>query len=274
MIALFTDFGTQDVYVAQLKGAIVSIAPHAAIFDLNHHVGQFAISQAAYLLAASTRYWPAGSIIVAVVDPGVGTARRPVVLETQAQRFYVGPDNGLFTHVILQEGVRGAYELQQKRYFRARISATFHGRDIFAPVAAHLACGVPPSDFGPPLPTLQQLPVSHPWREDHKIYGEVIHIDHFGNVITNITKEFLGTFLSNGQVECMIANQSYIMPFLRTYGDAAARHLCCLINSNDEFEIALPQGHAASYMQVHVGAPLTVTVRLAAPPHGALAGDY
>lgn len=259
MIALFTDFGTQDVYVAQLKGAILSIAPHVMLVDLNHQVGQFAIPQAAYLLAASTRYWPAGSIIVAVVDPGVGTTRRPVVLKTRQQRFYVGPDNGLFTHVMQQEGVQSAYELQEQRYFRAHISATFHGRDIFGPVAAHLACGVPPSHFGPPVERLLQLPVSSPRHADHGVYGEVLHIDHYGNIITNITEDFLDSFQIGEHLLCVTHTRTYRLPFLRTYGDATAQHLCCLINSNGALEIAFPQGHAAHRMHVHVGEVLHFT---------------
>src|SRR4030095_15218849 len=138
MIALFTDFGTRDAYVAQLKGAIVSINPHAVVLDLNHEVGQFDIRQAAYLLERSAAYFPAATIFVAVIDPGVGSLRRPLLLHTGTNKLYVGPDNGLFTRVLAREGLRAAYMLQETAYYRLPdVSVTFHGRDIFGPVAAH-----------------------------------------------------------------------------------------------------------------------------------------
>src|SRR5262245_8426643 len=149
IIALFTDFGTRDAYMAQLKGAILSLQPTVQLIDLTHEVDAFDIRAAAYLLDASARYFPPGTIFVAVVDPGVGTARRPLLLTTQADKYYVGPDNGLFTRVVQREGLKAAYVLTQSAYFRRQVSATFHGRDIFGPVAAHLARGVEPAQFGP-----------------------------------------------------------------------------------------------------------------------------
>src|SRR5215831_10850296 len=176
VIALFTDFGTRDAYVAQLKGAILSIHPTAQLVDLTHEVGAFDVRAAAYLLDASARYLPAYTIVVAIVDPGVGTARRPVLLVTQAEKYYVGPDNGLFTRVIEREGLQAAYMLTQSAYFRPHVSATFHGRDLFAPVAAHLARGVAPAQFGPHLADLVQLPYARPQRIEDTVVGEIIYL--------------------------------------------------------------------------------------------------
>lgn len=140
LIALFTDFGTRDAYVAQMKGAILSICPEARLVDLGHEAGQFDVRGAAYVLAASAAFFPAETIVVAVVDPGVGSERRPVMLQTASNKWFVGPDNGLFTHVMDREGFRRAAVLDRPAYYRAAaLSATFHGRDIFGPIAAHLA---------------------------------------------------------------------------------------------------------------------------------------
>ena len=191
VIALFTDFGTRDAYVAQLKGAILSIHATAQLVDLTHEVHAFDVRAAADLLEASARYFPARTIFVAVVDPGVGTARRPVLLVTQAEKYYVGPDNGLFTRVIEREGLQAAYLLTQAAYFLPQVSATFHGRDLFGPVAAHLARGVAPAQFGPRLAELVRLPYVRPQRMGETVIGEVIHVDRYGNIATNIPSEML-----------------------------------------------------------------------------------
>ena len=192
IIALFTDFGVRDAYVAQMKGVILGINADVAVIDLNHEVAAFDVRQAAYLLEASSRYLPAGSIVVTVVDPGVGTARRPLLCGTQSDRWFVGPDNGVFTHVLAEQGFREAYELTEAAYFAPRVSSTFHGRDIFGPVAAHLASGVPANQFGPRVETPITFPVSLPRAVDQAAVGEIVHIDHFGNVVTNVTPDLLG----------------------------------------------------------------------------------
>jgi len=253
IIALFTDFGTRDAYVAQLKGAILSLHPTAQLIDLTHAVGAFDVRGAAYLLDAAARYFPAGTIFVAVVDPGVGTARRPVLLATRADKFYVGPDNGLFTRVVQREGLKAAYVLTQSAYFRLPVSATFHGRDIFGPVAAHLARGIAPAQFGPRLEAMVQLPYTRPQRVGETITGEILHLDHFGNIATNIPAALCADFVPGQTVACTVADHTQVMSFVETYGAGPQDQLVCLINSNDEFEIALPGGAASAQLGVKVG---------------------
>jgi len=252
VIALFTDFGTRDAYVAQLKGAILSIHPTARLVDLTHEVSVFDVRAAAHLLDASVRYFPARTIFVAVVDPGVGTARRPVLLVTQAEKFYVGPDNGLFTRVIEREGFQAAYMLTQAAYFLPQVSATFHGRDRFGPVAAHLARGVEPAQFGPRLAELVQLPYVRPQRLGETVVGEVIHVDHYGNIATNIPSAMLTDLVPGQWLTLILAERTHVLPFVETYGAGVQEQLVCLINSSDACEIALPHGNAAACLAVQV----------------------
>ena len=253
IIALFTDFGTRDAYVAQLKGAILSLHPTVQLIDLTHDVSAFDVRAAAYLLDAAARYFPAGTIFVAVVDPGVGTARRPLLLATQADKFYVGPDNGLCTRVIERERLKAAYVLTQSAYFLPRVSATFHGRDIFGPVAAHLARGVEPAQFGPRSEDMVRLPYTRPQRVGETITGEILHFDHFGNIATNIPAEMCTDFVPGQTVACTCADHTQVISFVETYGAGLQDQLVCLINSNGEFEIALPHGAASAQLGVKVG---------------------
>jgi len=253
IIALFTDFGTRDAYVAQLKGAILSLQPTVPLIDLTHEVDAFDVRAAAYLLDASARYFPPDTIFVVVVDPGVGTARRPLLLVTQADKYYVGPDNGLCTRVVEREGLKAAYVLTQSAYFRQSVSATFHGRDIFGPVAAHLARGVEPAQFGPRIEDMIRLPYTRPQRVGETITGEILHIDHFGNIATNIPAEMCTGFVPGQIVACTLAEYIHVMPLVETYGAGPQDHLVCLINSNGEFEIALPHGAASARLGVKVG---------------------
>jgi S-adenosylmethionine hydrolase len=259
VIALFTDFGTRDAYVAQLKGAILSIHPTAHLVDLTHEVNAFDVRAAAYVLDAAARYFPARTIFVAVVDPGVGTARRPMLLTTQAEKCYVGPDNGLFTRVIEREGLQAAYMLTQSAYFRPQVSATFHGRDLFGPVAAHLARGIEPAQFGPRLAELELLQYARPQRLGQTVVGEVMHLDHYGNVATNIPAGMLTDLMPGQWFTLTLAERTYSLPFVETYGTGPQEQLVCLINSNDACEIALPHGSAAACLAVQVGDRVVLT---------------
>ena len=254
MIALFTDFGTRDAYVAQLKGAIVCINPHAVVLDLNHAVGQFDIRQAAYLLERSAAYFPAATIFVAVIDPGVGSTRRPLLLHTDANKFYVGPDNGLFTGVLAREGYRAAYTLQETVYYRLPdVSVTFHGRDIFGPVAAHLSLGVLPACFGPCVTDLVTLPAPRLSVHGEGIEGELLHIDHFGNLLTNIPPDLLTPIRPGQHLSVTLRGTTVTLPFCTTYADAQPGEFVCLLSSNAEFEIACVQGSAADCFAAQVG---------------------
>ena len=257
LITLFTDFGVQDAYVAQMKGVILSINAALMVIDLNHEVAAFNVRQAAYLLEASSRYLPAGSIVVAVVDPGVGTARRPVLWATQSDRWFVGPDNGVFTHVLTAHGLREAYELTESAYFRPRISSTFHGRDVFAPVAAHLASGVPAADFGPPVEDLITFPGSCPRAAGQAATGEIVHVDRFGNVVTNVTPDLLSGLKLGRDISFTIGERRWTVPFCATYGNQPPGKLVALVSSNDTLEIALTQGDASAQVKAPVGTRVT-----------------
>lgn len=254
MIALFTDFGRRDAYVAQMKGAILAINPQVRLIDLNHEIGQFDISGAAYVLAASTRFFPPGMIVVAVVDPGVGSSRRPLALQTQADKWYVGPDNGLFSRVIEREGMRLIHALESAAYFRSpQVSATFHGRDIFGPVAAHLSLGVSPEQLGPRVHDVITLPQLPPQVVGSSVMGDIVHIDHFGNVITNIASTLLAHLQWGQHVACTIDGHVYTLPFVQTYAHGLPDQLISLINSDDAFEVAMARGSAADRLRVRVG---------------------
>jgi len=186
MITLTTDFGLKDPYVAEMKAVILGICPNAVIIDITHEIEKFNIRMGAYVLASAAPYFPDGSIHVAVVDPGVGTRRRPIVIQTK-QSFFVGPDNGLLVLAAEKQGILRIHELTNPRFMLPKVSNTFHGRDIFAPVAAGLSLGISPFEFGEKINSLHLLPIAKPSIDpDGNVVGQVYHIDRFGNLITNI----------------------------------------------------------------------------------------
>lgn len=269
LIALLTDFGTSDPYVGVMKGVIAARCPQAVTIDITHEVSPQNVRQAAYLLRSAYRYFPAHSVFLVVVDPGVGTARRPIAIQT-SHGLYVGPDNGVFSAVLEEVDGWQAVVLRQPK----RLSATFHGRDVFAPAAADLACGHALNEMGTPLTDLEQIE----WRRIEQygpevMIGEVIHIDHFGNVVTS-----LGPFewRDTGRravlhwrpdqpqlaVDALTAQVEFagrqLSPIRATYGETQPGDLLALINSDQQLEIAVNQGHAARLL----GAKLGDTVRL------------
>jgi S-adenosylmethionine hydrolase len=256
LIALFTDFGTRDAYVAQMKGAILTICSHARLIDLSHDVSPFDVRNAAFLLAASVAFFPAGTIFVAVIDPGVGTERRPVMLQTASDKWLVGPDNGVFTQVMAREGFRRAMVLDQAVFYRTTdgpISATFHGRDIFGPIAAHLAAGMDPEQLGSPTAELLTLPSTPPRQEGDVLIGEVQHVDRFGNVVTNLTPAFLDLWPRPRLAVCVHRTKTHALTWVNTYGEGEPDTLLGLYNSDGFFEFALARGSAAALLDAQVG---------------------
>jgi S-adenosylmethionine hydrolase len=265
LIALFTDFGTRDAYVAQMKGAILTICPQARLVDLNHDVGQFDVRGASYVLAASAVFFPAPTIFVAVVDPGVGSERRPVMLQTESDKWFIGPDNGLLTQVVAREGFRRAAVLDRPAFYRTAnrsISPTFHGRDIFGPIAAHLAAGVDPEQLGSATAELIALPMSAPRRVGQGLVGEVQHIDHFGNVATNLTPALLDTWPKSSQLACVHRAHTYAVQWVNTYAEGEPDALLGLSNSDGFFEFAMAQGSAAAFLGAAVGDAIELQPRL------------
>ena len=261
VIALFTDFGTSDPYVAQMKGAILTIDPNARLLDLTHDVTPFNVPQGAYLLDQSAQEFPAGTIFVAVVDPGVGTDRAPILLKTSAGKFYVGPDNGLFTQVVDREGFAAAWTLNKPEYFRAGgDSRTFHGRDIFGPVAAHLASGTDPVKIGAPLAekSLDLLPLREPEVAGASVSVVVLHVDHYGNVILNFHKDSdpARKLKMGNLIKITIGRESFSGPLVRTYAEGEKGRLILLYGNNGLLEIGMNQGSAAKQLKVEPGAAI------------------
>jgi S-adenosylmethionine hydrolase len=256
VIALFTDFGWEDPYVAQMKGVILTTYPAARILDLTHTVPQFNVAESAYLLDQSAEEFPTGTIFVAVVDPQVGTERDPVLIQTSKGKYFIGPDNGLFTQVIDREGFSKAWKLDKPEFFRpGNTSSTFHGRDIFAPVAAHLAAGADPEKMGTPLKNLTMLPIKDPSFASGTISVQVLHVDHYGNIVLNLRSdsEIAGKFKEGNLVKISIGKESYSGPLVKTYNDGEKGRLILLYGGSGLLEIAKNQGSAIKDMKAEPG---------------------
>ena len=255
IIALLTDFGTQDGFVGTMKGVILGINPSVSIVDLSHEVQPQDILMGALILRSAIAFFPPGTIHVAVVDPGVGSARRAIMIET-VTALLVGPDNGLLSVAAPPESVQRIIHLTNSRYFLPRVSQTFHGRDIFAPVAAHLSLGVPPEDFGPPVAHIERLALPVVEHASHKLTGSVIALDRFGNIVTNITAADLLPFpteslsVSIGPVQ--------IHGLASTYTSVPVGAVTALLNSWGMLEIAVRNGSAAQQLGIQRGNAVVV----------------
>jgi len=241
IITLLTDFGWADGYIGAMKGVILQINPQCRIVDLAHEIPPHDVMGAALVLGQTYPFFPLGTIHVAVVDPGVGGSRRPLVIETTGYRF-VGPDNGCFTFVLKREEGVQAYELIEERFRLPRVSRTFHGRDIFAPAAAHLSMGVAPEEMGPAVDTatLTILPIPDPVLNGATLVGEVIRVDSFGNLITTISQEVLGTFAPDGVIEIEIHGER-IRGLISSYEEAKPGEIIALWGSAGFLEISLKE---------------------------------
>ncbi len=261
IITLTTDFGLKDAYVGVMKGVMLAIAPGACLIDLSHEIEPHSIAAGAFLLRTAFRYFPADAVHVAVVDPGVGTARKAIAINT-GHGVFVGPDNGLFTHVLTDQGVvsadhstlHGAFavELSNQRYRLDDVSNTFHGRDIFAPAAAHIARGVPLDEFGPPVNRLALLPNSLPIVRNDEVVGVVLHVDRFGNAISNLRLRDLPpspTFeIAGFEIDHLSSS----------YQDA---RINVLVGSSGFVEVAVQSGSAAGTLGLSTGDTVVVRPR-------------
>lgn len=263
IITIMTDFGMRDGYVGVMKGIILGIAPGARIVDITHLVGPQNIHEAAVTFNRSAPYFPEGTIHICVVDPGVGTARRPIAARIGAQR-YVGPDNGIITLLLARARREGRpveiVHLAQPRYWRSEISNVFHGRDIFAPVAAHLANGAMLADVGTPIDDPVLLPLALPERTSGGLRGNITHIDHFGNVATNIRVEDIAGL---GDV-IVRAGGAEVRGLSRTFGERAPGELIAFFSSHGELALAVVNGSAGQRLGAQVGDPVEV-IRMPAP---------
>jgi hypothetical protein len=247
IITLTTDFGLADGYVGIMKAVILGIARDVRLVDLSHDIPPQDVREAIYLLDGAAPYFPAGTIHLAVVDPGVGSERRALVVRT-GSACYVGPDNGLFTRPLAELGVQ-AWELDRPEFWLPQVSRTFHGRDIFAPVAAHLANEVPPAEMGRAIDDPVRLAISGPARDpDGAVRGQVVHVDRFGNLITDVP----AAWLTGEGWRCRIAGE-VLTGLSGTYAAAVPGALLMLIGSGDTLEIAERDGNAARRLGVKAG---------------------
>lgn len=222
LLTLLTDFGTADYFVGAMKGAILSVNPDARIVDITHDVPAHDVQAGAWTLLAACQTFPEGSVHVGVVDPGVGSSRRPVLI-VQRERFFIGPDNGLFSRLVDPEANPRVFHLTNERYFRLPVSATFHGRDIFAPVAAWLTRGVAPEEFGERVTDYTRLDTLTPVkREEGVVEATIIHIDRFGNCVTNITRRDLSEKAEARGARLFVNNQE-IRAFRRFFAEEGLR---------------------------------------------------
>jgi S-adenosyl-L-methionine hydrolase (adenosine-forming) len=256
LIALLTDFGTRDHYVGAMKGVVLGICADAHLVDISHDIPPHDVATAAIELAACYRYFPAGTIFLAVVDPGVGSSRRGIAVDTGDYRF-VAPDNGVLTAALLETAPKRIVELTERRYARPTVSRTFEGRDRFAPAAAWLAKGVDFPALGRSASDYQRLSMPASEVTDTGISGEVVRVDRFGNLVTNIDHKQFARFSQSGTLE-MCVGPHRIGRVVATYADAAAGETCALFGSTDHLEIAVNAASAAESLQLGRGARVTV----------------
>ncbi|MGA2031881.1 MAG: SAM-dependent chlorinase/fluorinase [Thermoguttaceae bacterium] len=256
IITLTTDFGTGSPYAAAMKGVILSINPAVTIVDITHAVAPQDIRHGALVLEETTRWFPEDTIHVAVVDPGVGTSRAILYARIGSQQ-YIAPDNGLLSRVIARTPPSKLIRLSESEYWLPRVSATFQGRDIMAPVAARLSMGLSPDRLGPPVeqPTVLDWPGVH--SGPRKIEGQVVEIDSFGNLITNITSDLLVGRPTDTRV-CVVFSIYETWGIFRTYGEQVEGLLMAVVGSSGRVELAIGGGNAAARLGISIGTPVTM----------------
>ncbi|MCM8765323.1 MAG: SAM-dependent chlorinase/fluorinase [Candidatus Omnitrophica bacterium] len=261
VIVLLTDFGQSDEYVGVVKGVISGINPRAKIIDLCHDIPPQDITWANYLLGSAYKFFPKGTIFLCVVDPGVGTKRKIVILETK-EYIFISPDNGLLTKVLEKEKSKKIVEVKDKRFFLKEISSTFHGRDIMAPVAGYISKGIDLERFGSEMRKIKTLKLNKPIMKKDCLIGEVIHIDHFGNLVTNIEKGsgvFWQKITQRGQSHFYIEiKKRKIYKINKSYAESKKGELLAIWGSRNLLEISLSCGNAEKELGVKKGEKIWV----------------
>ncbi len=262
LIVLLTDFGYKDPYVGVMKGVIKSINPSAEIIDLTHEVRRQDVYQAAIILYVSTRYFPRNTVFVSVVDPGVGSSRRALLIRTR-NYYFIGPDNGSLYPAATKDGIIGVYDISNSRYRLYRVSHTFHGRDVFAPIAAWLSLGIPPEMLGEKISVenIAKINIPEPEIIENEIMGKVIYIDIFGNIMTNIREELLANKIKHGTVlPVKINNKIITCKYVPSFSHVEEGETACYINSWGYFEIAINKGNAAEKYNIKIGDETTINL--------------
>jgi len=261
IVTITTDFGTQDGYVSAMKGTMLSIAPAARLVDISHEIAPQDVMESAFVLQTAQPYFPEGTVHLVVVDPGVGTERRAVALRHH-DHWYVGPDNGVFPLILNGESPEAVVELDDPSAWRSDTpSTTFHGRDIFAPAAAHLAAGRPLDDIGSPIERLESLHWARPTTTYGTVQGWVVHVDHFGNCITNIRRPTLADAVDREDLPhpdalpalSAYAGNTVLEQVHTTYGDVAEEEPLLLFGSSGYLEVSINGGNAAERLDIRKG---------------------
>lgn len=254
---MLSDFGSRDHYVGTMKGVLLGICPDVTLVDITHDIAPHDVLDGALELAAAYRYFPAGTIFLAVVDPGVGSVRRGIAAEAGDYRF-VCPDNGLLTAVARELPMKKVVELTERRYARPTVSRTFEGRDRFAPAAAWLAKGIQLAALGRNLPGIHRLDIPQAAVDDDEMRGAVLRIDRFGNLVTNLDRKSVERFSRDGGVH-IVAGGATVGRIVATYADIQPGEICALFGSTDHLELAANAGSAADALGLSRGAPVQIT---------------
>jgi S-adenosylmethionine hydrolase len=253
IITLTTDFGYKDPFVGEMKGVILSINPSVTLIDITHGIEPHKIEEGAFIIGSSYKYFPSGTIHIAVVDPGVGSERRPIILEAGGY-YFVGPDNGIFSYVMSFSEKMKVIHITEEKYMLSKDSPTFQGRDVFAPVAAWLSKGIALEAFGCAIDDFKMFEIQLPKIEGDGISGEVIYIDRFGNAITNIRKSDLQGFGEKFSVEI----KGRVVRAVKNYSQASDKSLYCLINSSNFLEFFVNMDSASRLFDINKGEKVTV----------------
>jgi len=258
IITLLTDFGLKDPYVASMKGVILSINPQCTLVDITHQVSPYDIKEGAFILAHAYSTFPKGTIHLSVVDPGVGSPRKPILFVTK-NYFFIGPDNGLFTFALKREKLKKVIALGKMEFFLPEVSPTFHGRDLFAPVAAHLSCGIAPESFGRVIKSWNEISFPEPVLRQERLIGEVIHIDTFGNLVCNIDYKNLLKFSKSRPFVIKIGKRT-MRGLKKGYWEGRKDKPMTLIGSGGFLEISIKEGNAQKVLKMKKGDKITVSV--------------
>ncbi len=258
IITLTTDFGDESGYAGVMKGVILTVNPDCQIIDITHRVSQQDVEEAAFLLNNSFSYFPEHSIHVVVVDPGVGSERKPILVETD-KYWFVGPDNGVFSFMFLMEGFKKVWGITNKSYFLPEVSSTFHGRDIFAPLAAHLSLGVSAEELGKELKGFVMLKDLEPKVEAGVIKARVVYADRFGNLISNISKDLFNRLVADKSFNISIGGKT-IQKLSLSYADVRDGEVLALFGSSQWLEISVKNGNCQKELDIKKGAEINILV--------------
>jgi hypothetical protein len=258
IITLLTDFGLKDPYVASMKGVILSINPQCTLVDITHQVSPYDIKEGAFILAQAYSTFPKGTIHLSVVDPGVGSPRKPILFVTK-NYFFIGPDNGLFTFALKREKLKKVIALGKMEFFLPEVSPTFHGRDLFAPVAAHLSFGIAPESFGRVIKSWNEISFPEPVLRQEKLIGEVAHIDTFGNLVCNIDYKNLLKFSKSRPLVIKIGKRT-MRGLKKGYWEGKKDEPMALIGSGGFLEISIKEGNAQKVLKMKKGDRVQVQI--------------